>query len=381
MKKIEVLVQRFTQGSQEYISTILPFENINDFSELLIYGESEYGYQRNAIKTHFNKIKEYLLNGSDQILPTSIILGADKNKINKLLSTPIKENICKLTIEPGSNDKLFRIVDGQHRLRGVEEASKQSPELLKYLFNVVILLIDERKRSTELNVFTTINSKAKRIKVDLAELAKFNYEILENEIEDLTRHISIKTAFNLKENDPNNIWHKAIKFDIHSEVNLGIVGVTAFCESIEAIVRKYIEIKNVKPNNENKSDTIHKTEIAAKEIAKFIEEAWYYVQQKWPACFSENYVVDNEGELVKTFFDGNYYLQRTFGSKTINVILGEIVKEHGLNKNSLKVFNEIILKSRLKSEDWKTGNIFAGLSSDSGFRKARQIIKNEEFAD
>jgi len=377
MNKVKLFARGFIQGDQEYLSLIMPFHIIHKKSEILIYGKTEFGYQRDTIKSHWIKIKNYLIEDDKKILPTAVILGTDKNRINKSLKK-LSTDQFELELDLESEEKIFRIVDGQHRLRGIEEATKTNPEFDSYLLNVIILLLDNNKRSTELNVFTNINSKARRIKVDLAELAKYNYQILENKIENLTRHISIKTAFKLKEEDSRSVWHKAIKFDIHSEVNLGIIGVTAFCESIEAIVARYLQDRNFNVSNHSKSDVILFTEEASKGISIFIDKAWQFVNQKWPNCFKEDYAIDNEGELVRTNFDNSYYIQRTLGSKTLNVILGEIVKTEGMNNRSLINFKNMIFESQLKSDDWKTGDLFAGLSSDSGFRKARRIVKNEE---
>ena len=377
MNKTKFIANKFLQGEQEYLTLIMPFNIINKTSEILIYGKSDYGYQRDTIKSHWINIKKYLMEDDNKILPTSIILGSDKALINKSLKK-ISNDQFEFELDLGSKEKIFRIVDGQHRLRGIEEAAMTNPQFLKYLLNVVVLLIDKNKRSTELNVFTNINSKAKRIKVDLAELARYNYQILEKKIGNLTRHIAVKTAFKLKEEDNSSVWHKAIKFDIHSAINLGIIGVTAFCESIETIVAKYIEDQNFKIVDHSKSDIILFTEKAAKDISIFIDKAWQYVSQKWPNCFKEDYAIDNEGELVRTNFDNSYYIQRTLGSKTLNVILGEVVKNHGMKDRSLIMFKELIFKSQLKSDDWRAGDLFAGLSSDSGFRKARRIVRNEE---
>ena len=57
MSKYNIVTTRFAQGDQDYISGIMPFKIINQVSEVLIYGDTVYGYQRETVKSHYNKIK------------------------------------------------------------------------------------------------------------------------------------------------------------------------------------------------------------------------------------------------------------------------------------------------------------------------------------
>ena len=201
-------------------------------SEVLVYKDDEDGYQRKPNRAHYLKIKNYIVKNHETFkFPTSIILGTDKDKIEKL----IKSDPCGdyIEIDENFNEKVFRSVDGQHRIEGIREAAKEKPSLNNLLLNAIILISPSGHKSVELEAFIDINSTAKRISTDLATLARFDYEIKEKRIsESPTKHIATKTAFYLKEDDPLSVWSSAIKFDIHSEISLGIVGVTLFRESI-----------------------------------------------------------------------------------------------------------------------------------------------------
>ena len=51
---------KYSQNKHNLVSTVLPFEIINAFSHVLIYGEDEGGYQRAPDAKHINNIKYYI---------------------------------------------------------------------------------------------------------------------------------------------------------------------------------------------------------------------------------------------------------------------------------------------------------------------------------
>ena len=93
-------------------------------------------------------------------------------------------------------DRPFRIVDGQHRILGMQKALENIHEkdeikkLNEYPFNIITVVTDENNRSVELDIFIDINSKGKKVSTDLAELARYNYRIKEKSIENNIANIS-----------------------------------------------------------------------------------------------------------------------------------------------------------------------------------------------
>ena len=47
----------YHQNKYKLISTVLPFETINNYSKVLVYGIDDGGYQREPDEKHFTKIK------------------------------------------------------------------------------------------------------------------------------------------------------------------------------------------------------------------------------------------------------------------------------------------------------------------------------------
>ena len=381
-KNIHIPAFEFAQNNQKYLTVVLPHDLINYHSEVLVYGKFPDGYQREPEPSHYNKIKDYILKTSEFILPTSIVLAVDEEDISKIFFDN-KLNFNSLD----SKEKIFRIVDGQHRIIAMREAIKSKPSLKYFLFNVIILVTKKDTRSIEMEVFYDINSKSKRLKVDLIELARFNYRILEKTFKpkEINEHISIQTAYYLNEKIEDCVWNNAIKFGIHDDHVIGVIGVNAFRESISNIVDAYLNINDKgKYTHLEGEELVNYTQDSAKNIAEFIHVAWSkIIKEKWEYCFSEGLMqLDLFFEPQKIYYNQRYYLQRTMGAKSINSILGELVSSQydgnklGIGEKALKEFDKLIKQSQLTSDDWQVGGTFSGYSSESGFKKVSQFIKN-----
>jgi DGQHR domain-containing protein len=376
MKKFNAI--KFSQNKQDFLSLVLPLGVVNDISHVLVYKEDDNGYQRKPNVAHYNKIKRYALEGREHfIIPTSIILGIDKDQVGQM----IEESGDFVTLNLESEDRNFRIVDGQHRIAGLMAASAIDATLLDFLLNVVIIITETNRKSVELEVFTSINSTSKRINIDLAILAKHDFEIKERKISinEINKHIAINTAFYLKENAENNIWFNGIKFDIHSDISLGIIGVSIFTESIKSIVEKYI--LDIPPSIKGKevegNELIKYCKQAKEVIGLFLLNVWNkIIRVKWEMAFKEDIVKNEEGELVKIFYSKDFYIQKGLGIKSLNPIIGDYVKSNGINEVTFDLIKKKIFASNVKIDDWRNGGAFSGFNSESGFKKIKNTILN-----
>jgi hypothetical protein len=239
-----------------------------------------------------------------------------------------------------------------------------------------------------MEVFYDINSKGKRLKVDLIELARFNYRILEKTFKEreINEHVSIQTAYYLNENIKDSVWNNAIKFGIHDDHILGVIGVNAFRESITTVVDVFLkEDEKGKFKTLLGEDLVKYTRESAEKIADFIHKAWNNtIKKKWEFCFKDGVVeLDLFYEPKKVFYNHKYYIQRTMGAKAINSILGSIVNKKidgkfiGLSETALSTFDQLIKNTNITSDDWVVGGTFSGYSSESGFKKVTQFIENK----
>jgi DGQHR domain-containing protein len=374
---------KYSQNKYKLVSAVLPFEIIDLFSHVLIYGRDEGGYQREPDPKHFNGIKNYINQSinADFIFPTSIILGIDEEDSNRVI-TAGGNGQNYLSLDKSSPSKLFRIIDGQHRIRGLHEASHLNQSINQVLLSCVILITPPKSRSIEMQIFNTINSKSKRIKVDLIQLASFEYRILESNIihSEANQHISVQVANLLNEDTAKkNKWYNAIKFGIHDEQKVGIIGVNAFRESLRNIVAKYLNNHSYYNDLEG-SELIEFTRKASEIIKRYLFEAWEIVYERWSDCFNaKNQEMDFDLEIKEYYYNSDYYIQRTLGTKAINYLLGSIVNEPGndLDQKSMEIFKGFIDNSNLLNSDWKVGGTFSGYSSESAFGKVSKMIKGD----
>lgn len=372
-------VQSYSQNGQKFINFIIDFKRLNQVSEVLIYGECKYGYQRKADKKHVTRIKNYLLEENNAILSSSIIVGVDSKSISQILSKDGEQSYIDLK---SLKKPIFRIIDGQHRLQGLEEAAKENPNFNRFMFNVVAIVTNVEERYKELDVFTDINSKNKRIHVDLALLAKYNYQIYGGKIENLGEHVAVKTAYKLKENrSERNIWLNGINFDVYEENALGIVSVNAFVQSIMPMCNRYLRDIDFQVETATDEAKYAVVEQASDYLSSLLLEAWIIVEEKWGGCFTAAVEHDYFNEIKEYFYNRKYYIQKALGVKVINAILYDSIRRKSLKDYNIGKFYRTIIASNVNRSNWSTGDIFAGLSSESGFKLAKSYILNKKSED
>jgi len=373
---------KYYQSKYSLLSTVLPFNIVYKKSKTLIYGKDEGGYQRIQDEKHYLKIKKYIEEGNF-VFPNSIVLAIDEDQLSKIISD-VAENIVFLKFEE-HEEFLFRVVDGQHRLLGIENAAHTDESLLELKLQISIIVTQSNRRSIEMEIFSNLNSKAKRLKTDLIELAKYDYRILEDKIgpKELNPHIAINCAYMLNEDtEKDNVWQNAIKIDIHAENKIGIVGVTAFSEAVSGIVASYINLHKEKIESLNDRELIHFSKEAAEELSKFLILTWKIVKQKWPKAFLDPYkILDIDSQYKSITYDPNFYIQKTLGCKSVCYLLSDILREQFdsiFSFEAINSFKSIIGNCKLHDYDWKLGKTLSGISSESGFKKVTKILRNEE---
>lgn len=193
-----------TQNGQDFIigkATIGEILKYTKYTERLIvgYDEEEKPIYNNQIQrkvddARTNKIADFLINDSTATFPTNLVLGipsmAIKSQLSKngiieiIFNDFVAENIQKLKDGDNQADVYITIIDGQHRVAGIEKAisrlSKlisQSPEIeakkykrkLDDLMNIelVISCFIDKSLEYQAMIFSTINRTQKRVSQDL----------------------------------------------------------------------------------------------------------------------------------------------------------------------------------------------------------------------
>ena len=159
-----------------------------DENEIPIYNEH---VQRKVEMSRVNKIADFLINDAEATFPTNIVLGLQQNIIetqeecdgiiNITLSDIVLERIKDAKEGNANADVYVTIIDGQHRIRGIEvaierleqniqktgdEAAKRKLEDLLNIELVVSYFVD-KSLEYQAMIFSTINRTQKRVSQDL----------------------------------------------------------------------------------------------------------------------------------------------------------------------------------------------------------------------
>lgn len=197
-----------TQNNQEFIigkATIKQILTYTKYTERLIVGYDEKDYpiyndhiQRKVESTRVNKIADFLINDPFAIFPTNIVLGIpyqaieSQNVQNGIVKIGIKdeviEEVYRANLGDGNANIYITIVDGQHRIRGIEIAiqrlteeintitddtlRKKKEKQLEKIMNMEVAISCFIDKSLEYHamIFSTINRTQKRVSQDLVLL-------------------------------------------------------------------------------------------------------------------------------------------------------------------------------------------------------------------
>lgn len=387
---------KYIQGNQTFYSTVLTFKEIIENSTVSIYSRNNrLGYQRALIERHLKKIVVSLKTDNTPISPTSILLGIDEDNIIK----SDNEKITSLKFNEDIEGNIFRIIDGQHRIMAMKkyideltvQGNTEKIDLLNsYEFSVIIMPINNSRRIKEVEVFQSINAKAKPLKTDLVKLALIRYQELER-IGDLeyTNHLANRIIFSLNDNKPYNegedlsfrevinVWENAIVIDVNNDDEIGVIGYSAFYKSIEQICNIYIkDIESDFNENPTYEELDSYLNLLSNELTfKLFIPCWNKVMERWKECFSYKKVSFN----YEIYYDEEYYIQKNMGLRSLHNILYSIIKSKNSNikdfNGILTEFQEVISNSKLNAGDWKKGGRFKGLSSEAGFKHIETIIR------
>lgn len=186
LEPLVLKVIRVKQPLGEFYIASIPYDKLLQISyvdrrELASGKKSHYdeytGIQRQLDQKRTDKISKYVTT-IDSSFPTSIVLSVDEKCTSfnedslELTLTPYKSEKGLPGDEDISMDKIAKILDGQHRLAGLERAAKGRPTLF---FELNVSIFIGTSAEEEAYIFSTINlaqtKVVKSLVYDLAGLA------------------------------------------------------------------------------------------------------------------------------------------------------------------------------------------------------------------
>lgn len=304
--------------------------------------ERHIGTQRDLSPGRVANIKQYVTN-VDASFPTSVILAID----SKNIEFDEKNKILKVV----KNEKVAKIIDGQHRIAGLEDYSG-----VKFEINVTIFV--DMDIEDQAMVFATINiSQTKVTKSLVYDL----YEYTKSRSPQKTCHEIVKLVHS-KENSP---FYKRIKI-------LGkATGVGSELITQSTFVDRLLRLISNDPMGDR--DKIKRNKKLVKELggyrakvrvlrnlfvdekdAKIAKIIWNYykaVGDRWPTAWND--------------FDRGKILARSTGFAGLMRVLPKILnnfQEGSIPKEN--EFLELLNKSKLKDKDFTSDNYKPGSSGE-----------------
>lgn len=333
----------------------------------------EQGCQRQPIQSHFRKIGRKLKD-TDMWLPTSITLSANQNEGDKQNKNSVKiermefPNLVKITIPDGNT---LRVVDGQHRIKGLEYAIRDLKQHELTDFELPFVLTLTENRVDEIKTFYDINSTPKRVATDLA-LQLLN-DMNKNDSVKLSKAeqwklVALNVAMTLNEK-PGSVWEQNIS------VGQSKSGEIASSTSFVASMRPILEISFVKRIWEHQDE--HE---AGKKIADLVDSYWNALKHLMPDAFP-----DDADEKEK------WVIQKTPGIFTWHMVAPLVIDEYMAKRERVREFTpEKIAEFMSKNGDlgikeyevfWRASNrsegVVGGDAAKANSQKAFKDLADE----
>ena len=200
------------------------------------------GYQRAAMTSHFKKFSTYIRK-KDSFLPTSILLSSrTKLSFRRGGQIPNEADLYTVGILDLTKVEKLYVVDGQHRVRGMQHAIYEQDRRDILNFPVPVVILDETDKYTEMNQFFIINQTQKGIRTDLADRLLKTLVTIKPEMKDEIRVSQIwrlratELAKMMNEYEGNSPWKGLIRRPNEQKGNT-IITERSFSTSLKPIIQ------------------------------------------------------------------------------------------------------------------------------------------------
>ena len=287
----------FNQRGHKLFVGVGPVEDLLKIGEVDHYNSSlestdpEQGYQRPPERSRITRIGAYLLNDTDQLFPTAVLLAARK---------PLRydDRTGRVFVPAGAK---LQIVDGQHRLYGFRYLLDEKHREEFADFQVPFVIMETPERVLEMSQFSTINGTAKSVRTDLvnailtALVAARGDDAIKSR--DLWR-VVVTRAVDMLDKKPASPWHNLILMPDESGSPRGtdngkVVRATSFMTSLKGVYDWLQEFGFFERVNRSEEQAEYMYKILVEywtALAEVVPEAFkdpnQYVIQKTPGLFS-----------------------------------------------------------------------------------------------
>lgn len=377
------------QNEQEFIigkATIQEILTYTKYTERLIIGYDENDYpiyndhvQRKVEITRVNKIADFLINDPFAIFPTNIVLGIPlcaierQNTHNELVKITLKDEVLhqvELAKQGDNNANIYiTIVDGQHRIKGIEVAierlQKQLEESntqedavkieakLNRILNLEIAISCFIDKSLEYYamIFSTINRTQKRVSQDLV------YSLFGLSSEDTPYKTALEVTLALNAHPKSPFFHRIKLYG--GEYNMHMSPPLSQATMIKSIVSlisenlresendKYRKRKELKKQKGNKFLPFRL--FYANNQDSLISDCLFYFFRAIQNTFPEYWSYNGQSKPLNI-------LQATVGYEALLLLMVEIINRKHFSSFNSDTFIDYV--SSLKGIDFGDTNLY-----------------------
>lgn len=335
MIKCEAL--KFIQGEKTfYMCLIKAKELLSDYSiDTYDPATNQSGYQRNVQIARARKFADYLLKCNGVFNATCLLNIRDAKECKFYVSKRISKNLKVGRLEIY---KSLNVVDGQHRIKGLEIAVKDgyNKEAL-----VPTIITRGNKKQEEALSFLIINRTAKGIKADLTDELIFRTINAERLSDALKEVLGLAIERNIGEfardvskkinEDTETLWLGRMTLPNESKGPEKTVNLRIFAQSLVDAINSCGALKRAA--NLGDIDT----------VVTWLKDYWQAIGKLCPRSVSKK-------EWNK------YSLLRTAGVSTMNKLFGRILDDVGQDVSISKIIASLEKISSLDDAVWNSKN-------------------------
>lgn len=312
--------------------------------------ESDEGYQRAPESGRISKLATFLKNESVPLLPSSVLLS---HRGTPLPKKEIAPGLYEITVQ--DHDVLW-IVDGQHRVKGLEQAiERHGLERFKE-FQLPVVLMEFEDVSEEAHQFQLINENMKKVNTMLARrLLQMRLEKGGSEAKKLLRESrrlweadSVEVIRGLTE-DPGSVWFGKVQPPNAKKAPEHVVRELSFSTSLRQLL----------------SDDLTR-DLTVPRVTTYLENYWNAWRDVVPEAFEapDDYVIQKSSGIFILHQVAKYVLRLLVGRGVTSPTVDDI---------------RLILEDSgeaAQSDYWRAGNTEGAALAGSmgGFKMVADII-------
>lgn len=377
MKTDGIMIKGFPvcQNGQDFIIGKAPIKDVlkyTRYTERVIIGYDEnerpiynQHVQRKVETARVNKIADFLINDAEATFPTNIVLGLPQNVIeeqiehdgiiNIVLSDVVLEQIKRAKDGEADADIYVTIIDGQHRIRGIEIAierlekdientdDEKLKQKLSDLLNIelVVSFFIDKSLEYQAMIFSTINRTQKKVSQDLV------YSLFGLSTEDTPYKTALEVVLALNGHPKSPFYHRIKLYGGNYDKLMSpplsqatmIKNIVSFISETlrESENDKYRKRKDLKKRNTNNNKPLPFREFYADDKDYLISDCLFYYFSAIRKILGKYWEYDG---LAKP----QNILQSTVGFEALMHLLSDILEQKPMNRFDIECFLPYIEK-------------------------------------